>query len=463
MESVEKLVLENLVGSADYMRKTLPFIQDTYFDDRIHKVLFNEIKRFSEEHNTPPSKKILSLFVKDYTKFSKDENKNALEFILALDPPNENPEWVIQRTEKFCKDKAIYNAIMDSIQILDGANDKMTPDSIPSLLQDALSITFDKSVGHDFYDDAAARYDFYHEKLSRVPFHLQMFNKITKGGLPKKTLSVLLAGINVGKSLFMCDHAAGVIRSGKNALYITLEMAEERIAERVDCNLMDMNIDDLDKMKKSEYVSRMDELTAKTHGKLIIKEFPTAGAHVGHFRSLLDELKMKKNFVPDIIYIDYLNICASQRYKNVGSANSYTIIKAIAEEIRALAIEYDVPILSATQAVRSGQGSSDLEMSDVSESIGLPATVDFMFAMIRSEELDEMGQVMIKQLKSRFNDLNYYRKFIVGIDIAKFKFFDVAIATSTKSLDEPGRTDDDETPLFDKSKKSRDFSKINFD
>ena len=461
MENVEKLVLENLIGNVEFMRKTLPFLVDRYFDSRVNKTLFSFIKSFAEKHNKPPSKKILSILVKDYDKFSREEHDSAMELVNSFEHEHsDNFDWLVTRTEKFCRDKAIYNAIMDSIQIIDGTDKNLSNDAIPGLLQDALSIAFNKSVGHDFFEDAESRYDFYHEKLSRIPFHLDMFNKITKGGLPKKTLNVLMAGINVGKSLFMCDHAANVLKSGKNALYITMEMAEERISERIDCNLMDVTLDELDDMKKSEYVSKIDLIKGKTHGRLVVKEFPTGGAHVGHFKNLLDELKIKRNFVPDIIYIDYLNICSSQRYKNASAANSYTIIKSIAEELRAMAIEYDVPVVSATQAVRSGQGSSDLDMSDVSESIGLPATVDFMFAIIRSEEMDNMGQVLVKQLKSRYNDVNFYRKFVIGIDISRFKFYNVDNSSVKKDFSDVGRTEED-IPLFDKSKK-RDFSKIDF-
>ncbi len=461
MQSIESIVLENLIHNEDYFRAVIPHLKEEYFDSHVDKTLLKFITTFSEKHNKAPTQRILSLMVSEYGKLSQDEFEEATTKIAELSGKEENFDWLVDRTEKFCKDKAIYNGIMSAIQIIDGKDAKLNQEAIPSILQDALSISFDKSVGHDYYNDADSRYEFYHEKLDRIPFGLSLFNKITKGGLPKKTLSVLLAATGVGKSLFMCDHAAKSLAKGNNVLYITLEMAEERIAERIDCNLFDCTIHELEKMKKTDFMSKVDALKEKSMGKLIIKEYPTGGAHVGHFRALLEELKLKMNFAPDIIFIDYLNICSSQRYKTGGSHNSYTIIKGIAEEVRGLAIEYNVPIMSATQTTRGGANNSDVEITDTSESWGLPQTVDMLFALMRTEELDEMGQVMVKQLKSRFNDISYYRKFVIGVDILKFKFHDVE-ESQQGSFDQGGKTDKD-IPLFDKSKQKHDFSGIVFD
>lgn len=424
-ENIERVVLESLIGNEEYARHVMPYIKDDYFEDRIDRVLFGEINRFFTEHNKLPTKKVLSLFIDDYREFKQEEHDMAHEAINAFDAPDPNTEWLLQRTEKWAKEKAVFNAIMTSIGIMDGRNKELNPEAIPSLLQEALGVCFNKSVGHDFFADASARYDAYHLKEDRMPFDLDMFNRITKGGLPKKTLTAAIAGTGVGKSIFMCHCAAASLKQGKNVLYITLEMSEERIAERVDCNLLNVNTNELAKMSKKEYLDRMSSLENKTNGKFIVKEYPTASAHVGHFRVLLEELKSKQNFIPDMVCIDYINICASQRYKAGSNYSSYFAIKAIAEEIRSLAVEYDVAILSATQSTRNAQSASDVEISDTSESMGLPHTLDLMFAIIRTEELDQMGQLMIKQLKNRFNDTNYYKKFVLGIDIAKFKLYDV--------------------------------------
>lgn len=446
---VESVILEGVIGDEDYARKVLPFIETEYFSERIDNLLFTEVKRFFGQHNKIPTKKILKLFLDDNKTIKQEEYDIAIELIDSLGDPEPNKEWLVQRTEKFCSDRAIYLAIMKTIAIYDGKNTTHSREAIPTLLSDALNVSFDKSVGHDYFLDADSRYDFYHLKEDRLPFDLDMFNKITKGGLPKKTLSVMLASTGVGKSLFMCHHAANVLRNGKNVLYITMEMAEQRIAERIDCNMLGVSLSDLERMNRKDYRSKIDDIQTKTHGKLIVKEYPTSGAHVGHFKALLDELKMKKDFTPDIIFIDYINICASQRYPNAGSFNSYTIIKAIAEELRGMAVEYDVPVFSATQTTRSGIGNTDIELTDTSESIGLPATVDFMFAGIRTEELDALGQFMVKQLKSRFNDINYYKRFVVGVDLAKFKLYDVD--NPIADLIDTGKTDKD-VPVFDNSK-----------
>lgn len=447
-DRVEKIILESLIGSEEYARIALPFLKDEYFDSRIDKTIFGEISGFFEKHGKLPTKRIIQLALDDNRELKQDEFNEAVAFVKSFDEAESNQDWLIERTEKFCKDKAIYNSIMTAISIMDGRNDKYNQDAIPSLLQDALGICFDKNVGHDFFEKAEDRFEFYHKKEDRIPFDLDMFNKITKGGLPRKTLSCALAGVNVGKSLFLCHHAASVLKQGFNVLYITMEMAEERIAERIDCNLIDVDLDALHGFSKDDYIERINRIENKTNGKLIVKEYPTGGAHVGHFRSLLEELKTKRGFTPDVIYVDYLNICASQKYKAGASYNSYFAVKAIAEELRGLAVEYNVAMVTATQSTRAGVQDGDLEMTDVSESFGTAATMDFMFAIIRTEELDQMGKLMIKQLKSRFNDVGYYRKFVIGIDISKFKLYSVENATD--SVSGSGQTDD--KPKFDKSK-----------
>ena len=445
---IEEVILGNLVADVEFCRKTLPFIEESYFADKAERTVFSDIKEFFNKHNSPPNKQILKICAEDKTDMKQGEYDRVIEIVDALCEKESNQTWLVDRTEKFCKDQALYNSIMESISILDGKNNKLSKDAIPSMLQNALSISFDKTIGHDFFDDASRRYEFYHLKEDRIPFGLDILNKITKGGLPKKTLSCILAGVNVGKSLVLCDQAANVLKQGKNVLYITLEMAEERIAERIDCNLMDITIDQLAHLSKSDFDSKMGALHSKTQGKLIVKEYPTSGAHVGHFKSLLDELEIKRNFKPDFICVDYINLCVSQRLKGAVGANSYTIIKSIAEELRGLAVEYDVPILTATQTTRGGWQNSDIEMSDVAESAGLPATLDFMVALIRTDELDNVGQLMVKQLKSRFGDPNYFKRFVIGIEIAKFKLYDVD--QPTKGLSDTGREDDQ--PVFDKSK-----------
>lgn len=439
---LEAVILENLIHNEDYARQVLPFLSEEYFHERPDKLIFKQIQKHFDDFNSAPDQSALIIAADDFN-INKNEYDLVVDTIESLSGKTDQQEWLMSKTEKFCKDKAVYNAIMQSINIIEGKDKNFSKEALPSILQDALAVSFDNSVGHDFLMDAESRYDFYHRKEDRVPFDLELFNKITKGGLPKKTLNVVLAGTNVGKSLFLCHHAASTIKQGKNALYITMEMAEERIAERIDCNLMDVNLDELYRMGKKQFKSRIDEIGSATHGKLVIKEYPTSSAHAGHFRALLDELKLKKGFIPDIIYIDYINICSSQRMKAGGNVNSYTMIKSIAEELRALAVEYDVPVLSATQTNRAGWQNSEVEMSDTSESAGLPMTVDFLFAMIRTEELDELGQLMIKQLKSRYNNVNYHRKFVIGIDIDHFKLFDVE-ASAQVGINDDG-------PAFDKT------------
>lgn len=454
-DRLEEVILTNLIQNESYARQVLPFIQSEYFQDRTDRLIFNEVKSHFGEFNSPPDKSSLVIAANDFN-VNQSEYDHIVDTIKSLgDARTDQDEWLLKKTETFCKDKAVFNAIMQSINIIEGKDKNFTKEALPSILQDALAVSFDKSVGHDFITDADERYDFYHRKEDRVPFDLELMNKITKGGLPKKTLNVVLAGTNVGKSLFLCHHAASTIKLGKNALYITLEMAEERIAERIDCNLMDVNLDELYRMGKKQYKSKIEAIDASTHGKLVIKEYPTSSAHAGHFRALFDELKLKKGFTPDIVYIDYINICSSSRMKAGGNVNSYTMIKSIAEELRALAVEYNVPILSATQTNRAGWQNSEVEMSDTSESAGLPMTVDFLFAMIRTEELDELGQLMIKQLKSRYNNVNYHRKFVIGIDIDHFKLFDVENSAQV------GMNDDN--PAFDKTPMGRRSGGADFD
>lgn len=368
-ERVEDVIFEGLVSDDEFCRKVLHHLHADYFSEHSDQILFKEMRRFYEEHNKAPTKKILKLFVEDHNDLKQEEYTRTISTIDSWGAPEQNKEWLVKRTEQFCQEKSLFNAIMQSIQIMDGKSTKFGKDAIPGILSDALGVSFDKTIGHDYFAEVDRRYDFYHLKEDRIPFDLEMFNKITKGGIPKKTLSLALAGPNVGKSAFLCHHAASVIKQGKNALYITLEMAEERIAERIDCNLLDVRMDELYRMSKSTFDSKINVLVSKTHGRLVVKEYPTGGAHVGHFEALLDELKLKKNFVPDIIYVDYLNICASQKYSGGANWNSYFAIKAIAEELRAMAVKYDVPVFTASQVNRGGMNNTDIEMTDVSECI----------------------------------------------------------------------------------------------
>jgi replicative DNA helicase len=434
MQRIEEVILSNLINNEEYARKVVPFIKDEYFDSRVDRLLFNDINKFLVKYNACPDQTVLKIHAEEH-KLSKTEYEEMLQVIDALTYESDNTEWLISKTEQFCKDKALYQAIMQSIHIIDGSEKELSKEALPGILQEALSVSFDKNVGHDFALKVDDRYEFYHHKEERIPFDLEMFNIITKGGLTKKTLNVALAATNVGKSLFLCHYAAAAMKKGYNVLYITLEMSEERIAERIDCNLMNLSIDEMYTMTKREYEMRMGQILAKTNGRLIIKEYPTASAHAGHFRMLLDELRTKKNFVADIILIDYINICAPQRFKMSANINTYVAVKTIAEELRGLAVEFNVPILSATQTNRGGAGSSDVEMTDTSESFGLPMTVDFLFALVRTEELDELNQIMIKQLKSRYNDVNFHKRFVVGVNIKKFKLYDVEKPTSNLTTD----------------------------
>jgi replicative DNA helicase len=425
---LEQSILRNLVYNEDYLRKVLPFLKDEYFSDRTERTLYNEITSFTETYNTPPTIEALSIAVKERNNLSDDEVKNCETYLQEIEAHSKEQtevQWLVDKTEKFCQEKAVYNAVLGAISILDGKDKSKDKGAIPSILSDALAVSFDTTVGHDYLQDSDARFDFYHRKEERIPFDLEYFNKITKGGLPTKTLNIALAGTGVGKSLFMCHVAAGAMVQGKNALYITLEMAEEKIAERIDANLLNVTLDDLIDLPKDIYDKKVAKVREKTTGKLIIKEYPTASASVTHFRTLLNELNLKRSFVPDIIFVDYLNICCSSRIKAGANINSYTYVKSIAEELRGLAVEYNVPIVSATQTTRSGFTSSDPGLEDTSESFGLPATADLMFALISSEELEELGQIMVKQLKNRYNDPGYYKRFTVGVDRAKMKLYDI--------------------------------------
>ena len=425
MLRIENVALSKLILEDTYCRKVLPFFKEEYFDTLHHKVIFEEVRNYIDEYETQPEPEALRIELDKRRDLSDDTYKSAIKFIDGLDRDEYNHDWLLDTTEKWCKERAVYLALMESIKIAEGQDKTRSKDAIPSIMTDALSVCFDDHVGHDYLGDASKRYDFYHQKEERIPFDIELFNKITKGGLPNKTLNVALAGTGVGKSLFMCHCASAALMQGRNVLYITLEMAEEKIAERIDANLLDIPVQQLSDplLTKQKFTTKLDVLSNKTRGKLIIKEYPTASAHVGHFKSLLNELSLKKGFCPDIIFIDYLNICSSSRYKNTV-VNSYTLVKAIAEELRGLAVEFKVPIMSATQTTRSGYGNSDVELTDTSESFGLPATADFMFALISTEELEQLGQIMVKQLKNRYNDPTIHKRFVVGIDRAKMRLYD---------------------------------------
>lgn len=439
----EKVIFGNLIGREDYGRKVIPFLKPEYFQDRIDRTLFELIETYVGKCNKFPTTETLLIDLDTKSGIDQDFHDSLQSAITELShDPKTDLDWIVDKTEKFCQEKAVYNGIMQSIQILDNKEEKHTKEAIPKILSDALGVSFDTNIGHNFIDDAESRYEFYHRKESRVPFNLDYFNAITKGGLSKKTLSVCLAGTGVGKSLFMCHCAAGNLLDGKNVLYITMEMAEERIAERIDANLLDVTIDELATIPFDAFQKKIAKIKNKTTGKLIIKEYPTSTAGSANFRHLLNELKLKKNFEPDIIYIDYINICASSRVKYTASVNSYTYIKAIAEEIRGLAVEFNVPIVTATQTTRSGSTSSDVELTDTSESFGLPATADFMFAIINSEELESLSQLMVKQLKNRYTDPAKHRRFVIGVDRSKMRLYDV---------DESAQDLVDDKPVMDKS------------
>lgn len=446
---IESTILSNLVHNEQYCRKTLPFVKSEYFADRKEKMIAEEIANFYELYNKPITLEILAIQLGNRKDLGDKEVKDVEAYVNTLAGKDTNEDWLIAETEKFCKQRAVYNAILASIQIIEGKDQKHNQEAIPTLLSDALGVSFDRHVGHDYLEDFVHRYEFYNTLEEKLAFDIDLLNKITNGGLSKKTLNVALAGTGVGKSLFMCHVAASTLMQGKNVLYITLEMSEERIAERIDANLLNLGMSELKTVTKDIFETRIGKLQQKTTGKLIVKEYPTAGAHAGHFRSLLEELKLKRDFLPDLVVIDYLNICASSRMKHGGSVNSYTYIKSIAEELRGLAVEYNVPIISATQTTRGGYGNTDVELTDTSESFGLPATCDFMFALMTSEELDELGQIMIKQLKNRYGDPNYFKRFVVGIDRSKMRLYNVE-ASAQEGISDAGQ-DKDDGPMFDKS------------
>ena len=435
MEKVETTILRNLLFNNEYCRKVLPFIKTEYFENLHEKVVFEEICKFIVAYEELATKEVLLIEAEKRTDITEDTYKTICDYVSKLDDGHADLEWVTDTTEKWCRDRAIYLALMESIKIADGQDEKKNRDAIPSILQEALAVGFDNNVGHDYLNDFEKRYDFYHKKQEKIPFDLDYFNKITKGGIPNKTLNIALAGTGVGKSLFMCHVAASVLLQGKNVLYITLEMSEEKIAERIDANLLNINIKDIETLPKIMFESKVNAIAKKTQGTLIIKEYPTASAHSGHFRALLNELQLKKSFRPDIIFIDYLNICASSRYKGNLSVNSYSYIKSIAEELRGLAVEMNVPIFSATQTTRSGSTNSDPDLTDTSESFGLPATADLMFALISTEELEGLGQIMVKQLKNRYNDPTANKRFVIGIDRSKMRLYDVEQSAQSDILD----------------------------
>ena len=431
------------------MRKVLPFINNDYFEG-VYRQLFKEVGKFVAKYNKLPTQESFKVELDESDIFNDEQYRHAVEILPEIFKKEEiDYEWLIDKTEKWCQDRALHNAVMESISIIDGKHQTLSKNALPEILSDALAVNFDANIGHDYIENFSERYEFYHKEEERIPFDLDYFNKITKGGLPNKTLNIALAGTGVGKSLFMCHVSAAALTEGKNVLYITMEMAEERIAERIDANLLNIPIDQLDKLSKDMFSQKVSQLAKQTNGRLIVKEYPTGSAHSGHFRALLNELKLKKKFEPDIIFIDYLNICASSRMKGMGGAiNSYTYVKAIAEELRGLAVEFDVPILSATQTTRSGYSNSDVGLEDTSESFGLPATADLMFALVSTEELEQQGQIMVKQLKNRYNDPTYKKRFILGIDRSKMRLFDV---------DENNQTLTDDTPVYDKTEMNKRF------
>jgi len=459
MEKLEITLLKNLIHNDDYARKVIPFIKLEYFEMRSEMILCQEIIDFIAKYNKCPTQEILDIEIQNRDDLTETEYKEIREINQTLDKVETNTEWLVDATEKWCRDRAIYLALMSSIKIADGQDNNKGRDAIPHILSDALAVSFDNHVGHDYLEDYEARYESYHKKEEKIPFDLEFFDKITKGGVPNKTLNIALAGTGVGKSLFMCHFASSVLLQGKNVLYITLEMAEEKIAERIDANLLDVNIRDLTDLPRVIFENKVTKLSEKTQGQLIIKEYPTASAHAGHFKTLLNELTLKKSFKPDIIFIDYLNICASSRYSKLGNVNSYSYIKAIAEDLRGLAVEYNVPIISATQTTRSGFGSSDIDLTDTSESFGLPATADLMFALISTDELEGLNQIMVKQLKNRYNDPTINKRFVLGIDRAKMRLYDCEQNIGGDLIDSGQQTD----TIQEGAKQMKDkFAKLQF-
>ncbi len=444
--NLEQTILRNLLTNDAYARKVAAFLTPDYFEG-VYKGLFNEFTKFIAKYNKLPTMEAFKIEVDEGDRLNDEQYRHAIEILPNIFTAEaENLDWLIDRTEKWCQDRAVYNSIMESISIIDGKHQTLSKNAIPDILSKALGVTFDTNIGHDYLENVDGRYDFYHEQKERTPFDLDLFNKITKGGIPNKTLNIALAGTGVGKSLFMCHCAGAALSMGKNVLYITMEMAEERIAERIDANLLNVPIDQLENLSKDMFRQKVSQISAKTNGRLIIKEYPTGQANASHFRALLNELKLKKNFVPDMIYIDYLNICSSSRMKAMGgSINSYTYIKSIAEELRGLAVEFDVPVMSATQTTRGGYGNDDVGLDDTAESFGLPATADLMFALISNDELSNNGQILVKQLKNRYNDVGADSRFVVGIDRSKMRLFDV------DQNDSPLNKEEDHGPAFDNS------------
>lgn len=425
-QTIERTIISNLITNEQFSRKAIPFLKPEYFSTVYERLIFEEIQKYVAKYKSIPTSESIAIEIDNRKNISDEDYRNSVKFLGEISKTDVDSGWLLDSTEKFCKDKAIYHAVLSGIQIIDGKDKNRTPDAIPDILSNALSVSFDSSIGHDYIEDGNNRFEFYHKKEKRIEFDLEYLNRITNGGLPGKTLNIVMAGTGAGKSLFMCHHASSVLMQGKNVLYITMEMAEERIAERIDANLMNVTLDDLKNLPKSMFDTKINKIKNKTQGKLIIKEYPTAGAHSGHFRALIKELQIKKNFNPDIIFIDYINICASARMKGMGgSINSYSFVKAIAEELRGLAVEFDLPIVSATQTTRSGYVSTDVGLEDTSESFGLPATADMMLALIATEDLTKLNQVLVKQLKNRYSDVNTDRRFILGIDRSKMKLYDV--------------------------------------
>jgi len=441
MERIETTILRNLIYNEDYSRKVIPFIQPDYFESKSEKVIFEEIVQFIVKYGSAITIEALNIEVENRTDLTEEQVKEVREINKSLNDSPVEKQWLLDTTEKWCRDRAIYLALMESIHIADGNNEKKNRDAIPSILSDALAVSFDNNIGHDYLQNYEERYAYYHKKENRLEFDLDFFNKITNGGVPNKTLNIFLAGTNVGKTLAMCHMASSFLLQSKNVLYITMEMAEEEIAKRMDANMLNVPINQLDDLPKSIFTNKASQLVEKTKGTLIIKEYPTASAHSGHFKALLNELALKKSFKPDVIFIDYINICASSRFRSGMNANSYTIIKSIAEELRGLAVEFDVPIFSATQTTRSGFSSSDVEITDTSESFGLPATADFLVALISTEELEQLGQIMVKQLKNRYGDKSIYKRFVIGIDRAKMRLYDCE-QTAQKDILDSGQEDE---------------------
>jgi replicative DNA helicase len=454
--NLEVTILSHLIFQQEYTRKVLPFLKQEYFTTRATKVVFIEVHEYVSNYDACPSLNALGIECQERTDLSEDQFKEVIELLNELSNEKSDLDWIVDTTEKWCQERAIYLSLMESVKIADGQDTKRDKGAIPQILSDALGVSFDQHVGHDYLQNYEERFDFYHKKEEKIPFDLEFFNKITKGGIPNKTLNIALAGTGVGKSLFMCHVASSVLLQGKNVLYITLEMAEEKIAERIDANLLNVPIQKLSELPRVMYENKISALSKKTQGKLIIKEYPTASAHVGHFKSLLSDLALKRSIKPDIIFVDYLNICASQRYKG-SIVNSYTYVKAIAEELRGLAVEANVPIVSATQTTRAGFGSSDVDLTDTSESFGLPATADLMFALISTDELEEMNQIMVKQLKNRYYDPTLNKRFCIGIDRAKMRLYDVDNAQ--KDLVDSGQ----EEQVVKKVQGKKSFAELKYD